>query len=193
MSKRRINNVSKVTASESKKISSSHGVKEGDLQRLERIFELMEKHEVSELEWDRKGERLKLKTRYASAEGAWLAGGMSAVQHVPARLVHESPAPAKQEVPVASPTGASKSATSNPNQKQVVSPLVGTFYRASSPTADPYARVGQTVKRGDMLGIIEAMKVMNEIKAEFPGKIVSILVENAQPVEFGEPLFVIEP
>ena len=75
---------------------------------------------------------------------------------------------------------------------QVVSPFVGTFYRSPSPTADPYVRDGQSVKRGDVLCIIEAMKLMNEIEAEFAGKIVSCLVENGQPVEFGEALFVIE-
>jgi len=79
-----------------------------------------------------------------------------------------------------------------PNQKQVESPFVGTFLPRASPTAEPYSREGQTVKRGDVLCIIEAMKLMNEIEAEFAGKIVSILVENGQPVEFGEPLFILE-
>jgi acetyl-CoA carboxylase biotin carboxyl carrier protein len=79
------------------------------------------------------------------------------------------------------------------NQKQVVSPFVGTFYRSPSPDADPYVRDGQSVKRGDTLCIIEAMKLMNAIEAEFPGKVISVLVENGQPVEFGEPLFIIEP
>jgi acetyl-CoA carboxylase biotin carboxyl carrier protein len=78
------------------------------------------------------------------------------------------------------------------NQKQVTSPFVGTFYRAPSPEAGPYVKEGQSVKKGDTLCIVEAMKLMNEIESDFSGKIVSILVENGQPVEFGEPLFVIE-
>ena len=74
----------------------------------------------------------------------------------------------------------------------MLSPFVGTFYRSPSPDSGPYVREGQVVKRGDVLCIIEAMKLMNEIDAEFPGKIKSVLVENGQPVEFGEPLFTIE-
>ncbi|CAG1065737.1 partial acetyl-CoA carboxylase biotin carboxyl carrier protein, partial [uncultured bacterium] len=72
------------------------------------------------------------------------------------------------------------------------SPMVGTFYRSGSPGASPFVEVGQAVKAGDALCIIEAMKLMNEIESEFGGKIVSILVENGQPVEYGEPLFHIE-
>ena len=70
--------------------------------------------------------------------------------------------------------------------------MVGTFYRAASPTSDPFVEVGQTVKEGDTLCIIEAMKLMNEIEAEKSGVVKAILVENGTPVEYGEPLFVIE-
>ena len=77
-------------------------------------------------------------------------------------------------------------------KSKVMSPFVGTFYRSPSPDADPYIKEGQTVKRGDVLCIIEAMKLMNEIESEVSGKIVSVLVENGQPVEFGEPLFLVE-
>ncbi len=79
------------------------------------------------------------------------------------------------------------------NVKEVKSPMVGTFYLAPSPDADPYVQIGDTVQKGDVICIVEAMKLMNEIKAEFPGKIVEILVGNAQAVEFGQTLFVIEP
>jgi len=187
-------------------VSSNRGDKQNDLQQIEKIFELMEKHEVTEFEWEKKGERLKLKTRHAHPEHA---SGMTAptiaalssyrvshetVSH-PERGSHGSgavsSAPVVQEL--INKGGASKSATVNSNQKQVASPFVGTFYRSPSPEAGPYIREGQTVKRGDVLCIIEAMKLMNEIEAEFPGKVVSILVENGQPVEFGEPLFIIEP
>lgn len=182
--------------------------REGDLHHLEKIFELMEKHEIAELEWDKKGERLKLRSRYAGLTGT-VPGLYPAHSQVgfPSYAVPPSPvsAPlaAKPAVPVSEPgvsspsspvpTGASKSATVNNHQKQIVSPFVGTFYRAPAPGADPYVREGQSVKRGDVLCVIEAMKLMNEIEAENSGKIVSILVENGQPVEFGEPLFIIEP
>ena len=100
-----------------------------------------------------------------------------------------APAPAAPAVSVAAPAAAKPAAS---NQKQVASPFVGTFYRSPSPTAEAYVREGQTVKRGDVLCIIEAMKLMNEIEAEFSGKVVACLVENGQPVEFGEALFTIE-
>lgn len=78
------------------------------------------------------------------------------------------------------------------NREEIVAPMVGTFYRAPAPDADPFAEVGDIVNPGDALCIIEAMKLMNEIEVETRGKIVEILVENGQPVEYGEPLFVIE-
>jgi len=80
----------------------------------------------------------------------------------------------------------------NPNLKKITSPFVGTFYAAPSPTSPAYIKEGQHVKKGDVLCILEAMKLMNEIEAEQTGTIRSILVENGQPVEYGQPLFLIE-
>ncbi len=79
-----------------------------------------------------------------------------------------------------------------PNQVLIVAPMVGTFYRSPSPDADPYVQIGQGVNVGEVVCIIEAMKLMNEIESEWRGKIVDILAENAQPVEYGQPLFVLE-
>jgi len=78
-------------------------------------------------------------------------------------------------------------------REEIVAPMVGTFYRAPAPDAEPFVKKGDTVNAGDTLCIIEAMKLMNEIEVETRGKIVDILVENGQPVEYGEPLFIIEP
>ena len=75
----------------------------------------------------------------------------------------------------------------------IEAPMVGTFYRASSPTADPYVREGDMVKEGQILCIIEAMKLMNEIESKAAGRVAKILVENGQPVEYGQPLFLLEP
>jgi acetyl-CoA carboxylase biotin carboxyl carrier protein len=196
--------VAKLTSSTSKESSSRRGTKNrpsdvSSLQNLETILELMAKHDVAELDWNKGGERLKLKTRHAFTEQA-MAAVQSQAALVGYRHPMESFVPIERTVGntggaanVEPAVGASKSATLNQNQKQVVSPFVGTFYRSPSPEAEPYVREGQSIKRGDPLCIVEAMKLMNEIEAEFPGKIVSILVENGQPVEFGEPLFVIEP
>lgn len=79
-----------------------------------------------------------------------------------------------------------------PNQVYIPAPMVGTFYAAPSPESDPYVQVGQVIEVGQVVCIIEAMKLMNEIESEWRGKIVDILVENAQPVEFGQPLFILE-
>ncbi|MBM3243890.1 MAG: acetyl-CoA carboxylase biotin carboxyl carrier protein, partial [Candidatus Omnitrophica bacterium] len=76
---------------------------------------------------------------------------------------------------------------------EIKSPMVGTFYRAPSPEAPPYVEVGQNVEPGQVICIIEAMKLMNEIKAEIRGKLLEILVDNAEPIEFGQPIFLIEP
>ena len=106
---------------------------------------------------------------------------------------------------VAAPTAATPAATPNGLPDQVViverpgnmatieAPMVGTFYRASSPTAEPYVREGDMVKEGQIVCIIEAMKLMNEIEAKVAGRVAKILTDNGQPVEFGQPLFLIEP
>lgn len=179
---------------------ASHGKSNGksngsmELERLDRILKLMAEHEVAELEWEKAGERLSLRTKSAFAPSTALGAGpgmVSAPVYHPAPALH-APAPAPAAPAPSASNGKSASGGLAPNQKQVVSPFVGTFYRSASPTSDPYVREGQAVKRGDVLCIIEAMKLMNEIEAEFAGKISSVLVENGQPVEFGEPLFVIE-
>lgn len=163
----------------------SAAVPPSDLRRLEDILQLMTRHEVGELEWEKQGERIHLRKLNAPVPGLVHAS------HAP--VLHAAPA-AAQAAPAPAPAQAAAQVAGGlaANQKQVLSPFVGTFYRAPSPTAEPYVREGQVIKRGDVLCIIEAMKLMNAIEAEFPGRVVSILVENGQPVEFGEPLFVIE-
>lgn len=166
---------------------SAAPVEAGEFARLEKILQLMGRHGVAELEWDQGGERLRLKT-----QGAFV--GSSTPMMAPTFAAPAMSAPAAASAPKAAAPAESTS-TSKPvasNQKTVTSPFVGTFYRQPSPTADPYVREGQTIKRGDVLCIIEAMKLMNEIEAELSGKIITILVENGQPVEFGEALFVVE-
>jgi len=116
--------------------------------------------------------------------------------------VHFAPPTAAPHVPVPlppTPAGVTSvpetktpAAEKKSNQEMVTSPFVGTFYRSPSPDADPYVTVGQVVKKGEILCIIEAMKLMNEIESDFDGKVVAIYPENGQPVEFGEKLFLIE-
>jgi acetyl-CoA carboxylase biotin carboxyl carrier protein len=123
------------------------------------------------------------------------------VAPAPATAAHGSPPPPSSASPSAPPSpdppadaGAGDAADDGvPDGAHVLtSPLVGTFYRASAPDADPFVEVGQRVKKGQVLCIVEAMKLMNEIEADVDGTLIKILPANAQPVEYGEPLFAIE-
>jgi acetyl-CoA carboxylase biotin carboxyl carrier protein len=109
-----------------------------------------------------------------------------------------APAPAAAAAPHAAAPPAPAAETKPPadpdiHLKPVVSPMVGTFYRSPAPDADPFVEVGDVIEVGQTVCIIEAMKLMNEIEAETKGRVVRILVENAQPVEFGQKLFLVEP
>ena len=135
-------------------------------------------------------------------EGSRLSELEVEVEGVRVRLQKEC-APVKQEVvamappvmngvrPVAAP--APEAAEPASRYKHINAPMVGTFYAASAPDADPYAEVGDIVDEESVICIIEAMKVMNEIKAEMKGKVVEVLVNNGEPVEYGQPLFLIDP
>ena len=178
--------------------------KPGAVQELEQILELMGRHQVAELEWDRAGSRIHLKTQTAfSGQGGAMYGypqGMpmyGAPQMNAPMQAFGGPGGQSGAAPSSAPSAAQvaedkAAAAAAANTKQVMSPFVGTFYRSATPGAESYVREGQVVKAGDVLCIVEAMKLMNEIEAEFPGKIIQVLVENGQPVEFGEPLFVIQ-
>jgi acetyl-CoA carboxylase biotin carboxyl carrier protein len=153
------------------------------LKELEKIIKIVEKSEIAELEWEKNKERIRIRKDFQGA---------------PAAMSYSIPAPAP--VAAAAPVKAAPSAEASPapkaensRAKEVLSPFVGTYYAAASPTAPKYVEVGARVKKGDVLCIIEAMKIMNEIEAEFPGKVVAILVKDGQPVQYGQPLFQIEP
>ncbi|AKU13701.1 acetyl-CoA carboxylase biotin carboxyl carrier protein [Azoarcus sp. CIB] len=147
-----------------------------DLRKLKKLIDLVQESGISELEVTEGEEKVRIAKHIAApAAPAYLAAApMAAPAVVPANDVVVAPA-----------------ANALPDGNVVKSPMVGTFYRASAPGAKPLADVGQSVAIGDRLCIIEAMKLMNEIESEFTGTIKAILVENGQPVEYGQPLFVI--
>jgi len=147
-----------------------------NLKDVKEIFRFIKNTDILEFELEREDGKVRFKR-----------GGVQAAERTPVDIVQTaSQAPAQRgEEPG---EGDKKS-----HLKTVESPMVGTFYRAPSPEAAPFCDVGDTVGKGQALCIIEAMKLMNEIESEYSGKIVSILVENGQPVEYGEPLFLIEP
>lgn len=171
----------KSMAKSSEKGSSLVG-KSGRKEELEEVFRLMAAYGIGELELE--NDEGRVHARMASA---------MTVPHPSVQTVSTFPSTPTSSLSM-SATKEAVSAKSSPasNQKKILSPFVGTFYRASNPNAAPYVKEGQTVKKGQTLCIIEAMKLMNEIESEFDGKIVSILVENGQPVEFGETLFILE-
>jgi acetyl-CoA carboxylase biotin carboxyl carrier protein len=150
-----------------------------DLRKLKKLIDLVQESGVAELEITEGEERVKI-VRGGQVEVVPVAASPAAAV-VPAAA---APAPATQvPAPPAAPAA--------PEGHVVKSPMVGTFYRAASPDAEPFAEVGDTVKSGQTICIIEAMKLMNEIEADHDGVVKAILVENGQPVEYGEPLIVI--
>lgn len=151
-----------------------------DLRKLKKLIDLVEESGIAEIEVTEGEEKVRI-TRATAAPAP----------------VYAAPAPVQvAAAPAAAPAASAPAAAAAPAARDLSnaqkSPMVGTFYRAPGPNAAPFVEVGQTVKAGDTLCIIEAMKLMNEIEAEKSGVIKEILVENATPVEFGEPLFIIE-
>jgi acetyl-CoA carboxylase biotin carboxyl carrier protein len=143
---------------------------------IEEMLQLMENRGLVELEIEQEGIRVRLKK--AAAAGAQIVEYVTGV-----------PQPA---APAAS-AGATKAAEPAGNRVVITSPMVGTFYRAPASDAPPFVEAGQEIEAGQVVCIVEAMKLMNEIKSETAGKIIDVLVDNGEPVEFGQPLFAVEP
>lgn len=157
-----------------------------DLRKLKKLIELVEESSIAELEITEGEEKVRISKSGSGVQNyAFMPPAMPAV--MPAAQ-HPASAPEANKVEGA----ASSNQNPLPDGHIVKSPMVGTFYRAASPGATPFAEVGQSVKAGDTLCIIEAMKLLNEIEADKSGVIKAILCENGHPVEYGEPLFVIQ-
>jgi acetyl-CoA carboxylase biotin carboxyl carrier protein len=140
-----------------------------NLKEVRALLELLREYGLTEIEVEREGERI--------------------------RLRREAPAPPAPATPPAT-TGVGAvppAAEPRPAALAIEAPMVGTFYRAPAPEAAPFVRAGDVVKKGQVVCIIEAMKLMNEVESKVAGRVVKVLVENAQPVEYGQPLFLVEP
>jgi len=147
-----------------------------NIKKVKELVDLMRENDLTEVEVEQEGMKIKLAKK---------------MQGVIEQVVSSSAAP--QKTPSVSPQAPEEGkAEQQGNFKEITSPMVGTFYRAPSPETDPYVEVGDVVKKGDVICIVEAMKLMNEIKAEFGGRITEICVENADAVEFGQALFRVE-
>lgn len=155
-----------------------------NLKEIKELIEMLKDTDVSELELERSG----VKVRIRKGGDVSFHHAMPRMEYPPAAIV----APAHTDAPAPAAAIDKAEAPVKPNQVKVTSPIVGTYYRSSSPEHPAYVEVGDIVKKGQVLCIIEAMKLMNEIESETAGKIVQLLVENGAPVEYGQPLFVIE-
>ena len=154
-----------------------------DLDQIKQILDLVREHELSEFEIEHEGLRLRLRKDAIGAPAAALAAPVLPAIAVPAAA---APAPVAGSTPSVADLGESEIELA-----VVKSPIVGTFYRSSEPDSPAFADIGSSVKKGDVLCIIEAMKLMNEIDSEYDGEIVNVYVENGQPVQYGERLFAI--
>lgn len=143
---------------------------------IEDLVELLNRYHLTELEFEKKGVRIRVRRDPAPTYSS------------PSVEVLKSAEASHASIPQAAPQPSELS-----HFLTITSPIVGTFYRSSSPDADPYVEEGALFKKGQVLCIVEAMKLMNEIEAEADGKVVKVLVESTTPVEFGQPLFLIDP
>lgn len=147
-----------------------------NLKEIREIINLMNEHDLSEIELERDGTKVKIK----KTQGDVL------------EIARRQPPDYSIETQVVAKSGEEKAA-GNSIRKEIKSPMVGTFYRSPSPEAPSFVEIGQTVEVGQVVCIVEAMKLMNEIKSEVRGKIAEVHIENAQAVEFGQTLFSVEP
>lgn len=149
-----------------------------DLRKIKTLIQLLQESELAEIEI-RDGEE-SVRLSRASTVTAAPAAPAVAVAAVPPTAPEPATAPEPEPAPPAQPEG-----------EQVTSPMVGTFYSAPSPTSPAFVKVGDRVNAGDVLCVIEAMKTMNHIESEYSGEVAAVLVENSEPVEYGQPLFII--
>jgi len=162
-----------------------------DFDEIKKLIELLEKSSLEELEVDHKDIHLRLK-KPSPYQTVISQNPPMMTSQLPQAVV-SSPSKSSTDLLGQSVQGESAAVSASTSLFEVKSPMVGTFYRAPAPNAEPFVKIGDFVKKGQTLCIIEAMKIMNEIECEVDGKIVEIKVQNADPVEYGEVIMVIEP
>jgi acetyl-CoA carboxylase biotin carboxyl carrier protein len=155
-----------------------------DLRKLKKLIDLVQESGIAELEITEGEEKVKIVKGGGISVVPVAAAAAHSAMAAPAPAVAAAPAPAAASAPAAEPPGGQEGHV-------VKAPMVGTFYRTPSPDAKAFVEVGQTVKEGQTICIIEAMKLMNEIETDASGVVKAILVENGQPVEYGQPLFIL--
>jgi len=150
-----------------------------NLKEIKELINLMNENDLAELEIEREGAKIRIR-KSSSGKFEAITEGPSMPRIIQTVKVDQEPEAKKGPLP-------------EKNLLAIKAPMVGTFYRAPSPDAKPYIEIGRPIEVGQVVCVIEAMKLMNEIKSEVNGKVVEVLVENANPVEYGQALFMVEP
>lgn len=160
-----------------------------DLKQIKQLIELMQRSDLTEFAVEEEGFKIKI-ARAAGASAAPIVVAAAPVASAPTAAPTAAPAPvAASAAPAAAPAAPAASGADEAGIVYVKSPMVGTFYKAASPESKPFAEAGTKITETSVVCIIEAMKIMNEIQAEVKGTVVEVLVENGQPVEYGQKLF----
>jgi len=160
-----------------------------EFKQIQELIKAINKSNISELSIEEGDFKITIKQENASGELQYVTMPAPQVMHMPQPAPQQQIAPQQQTAPAAQPVAA----PANDKLITVKSPMIGTFYRSSSPDKPSFVNVGDDIKQGDVLCIIEAMKLFNEIESEMSGKIVKVLVDDASPVEYDQPLFLVEP
>ncbi len=155
-----------------------------DIKEIQELIRFVAKSGVNEVELERDGFKLSIKANAPAPVAQVVAAPMPVQVAAPAPVAAAAPAPAAVAAPAAS---------NETNYLTITSPMIGTFYRTPGPDKDPFVNVGDLVEPGKVVCIVEAMKLFNEIESEVKGRIVKVLVDNASPVEYGQPLFLVDP
>lgn len=160
-----------------------------DISYIKKLIKLLDESGIDEIEIEEEGKKVRVSKAHHNS--------YAVPTFIPQYFSQPQAAPQSSTAPKADPLPTTETISApKPEEKEyheVRSPIVGTFYRAPAPNADPYVQIGSTVQQGTVLCIIEAMKLMNEIESDVAGRIVQILVENGKPVEYNQPLFLVEP
>jgi len=154
-----------------------------DIRKVKKLIELLEESGIAEIEIKEGEEAVRISRMPTGAMAPQYFHAPAPIAAAPAALAHDAPAAAGAPTPLA---------RRKDDANIVPAPMVGTFYAAGSPTAKPFVQIGDDVKEGQVLCIIEAMKMMNQIESDRAGKVTAIMVKNGEAVEFGQPLFVVE-